>query len=96
MFGGQLHSNPLWGDFWDYVVDTQQMGDIEDTAYSGAFIPPHTDGTYLQCGALCDYDDIFRDSPGLQFFHVLHFKGTGGLSQLVDGLYVSKSQFFAQ
>lgn len=48
MFGGQLYSNPLWGDFWDYVVDTDKMGGIADTAYTGEFIPPHTDGTYLQ------------------------------------------------
>jgi hypothetical protein len=91
MFGGQLYMNPLWGDFWDYSVDTEKaLGAIRDTAYTGDFIPPHTDGTYLQYVTFQPrFDSLFvRESPGLQFFHVLEFKGTGGLNQIVDGLTV--------
>jgi len=72
-------NNFLWGDWWDYEIQSGTIKhDITDTAYTGDSIPPHTDCTYL------------FDTPGLQFFHVLKFKGSGGVTTLVDGFQIAK------
>lgn len=49
-----------------------------DTAYTSLSIDSHTDGNY------------FRDAPGLEAFHALHFEGTGGQSTLVDGFKIAE------
>ncbi|KAB8339237.1 hypothetical protein FH972_022171 [Carpinus fangiana] len=47
----------------------------KDTAYTEVFLPPHNDTTY------------FTLPIGLQMFHLLsHERGTGGESQLVNGI----------
>lgn len=68
----------MFGTFWDYTISSSEDWKLQhsDTAYTNLTIDPHTDGSY------------YLDSPGLQFFHVLDFHGTGGSTVLVDGFRV--------
>ena len=58
-----------YGKFWDFTSDLAHG----DTAYSTLSLPAHTDTTY------------FSEPVGLQFFHLLEHRGTGGKSLYVDG-----------
>ena len=62
-----------YGKLWQLRPDLEHG----DTAYTKMALSPHTDTTY------------FTDPIGLQFFHVLHHKGTGGHSVYVDGFHIA-------
>lgn len=64
----------LFGDMWTFQADMAHA----DTAYTNLEIKPHTDGTYM------------HDAPGLICLHCTQFKGSGGISILVDGRRVSE------
>jgi trimethyllysine dioxygenase len=62
-----------YGGFWEFTADLKHG----DTAYTNIALPAHTDTTY------------FTDPVGLQFFHMLEHRGTGGESLYVDGFQVA-------
>jgi trimethyllysine dioxygenase len=62
-----------YGGFWDFSADMEHG----DTAYTNIALPAHTDTTY------------FTDPVGLQFFHLLEHRGSGGESLYVDGFHVA-------
>ncbi|KAJ1506425.1 hypothetical protein HMI54_005091 [Coelomomyces lativittatus] len=62
-----------YGKYWDFSSDLEH----NDTAYTTLGLSLHTDTTY------------FTDPIRLQFFHLLEFKGHGGLSLLLDGFHVA-------
>ncbi|RIA86792.1 hypothetical protein C1645_778718 [Glomus cerebriforme] len=63
-----------YGGFWDFTSNLAHG----DTAYTSLALKAHTDNTY------------FTDPSGLQMFHLIEFKGTGGTSLLVDGFWVAR------
>ncbi|KAJ3244936.1 hypothetical protein HK104_008000, partial [Borealophlyctis nickersoniae] len=63
-----------YGGFWDFTANLEHG----DTAYTTLGLPAHTDTTY------------FSDPIGLQLFHLLEHRGTGGSSLYVDGFYVAE------
>jgi trimethyllysine dioxygenase len=62
-----------YGKFWEFTADLKHG----DTAYTNIALPAHTDTTY------------FTDPVGLQFFHLLEHRGSGGESLYVDGFNVA-------
>ncbi|KAI8922206.1 hypothetical protein DFJ77DRAFT_445718 [Powellomyces hirtus] len=62
-----------YGGFWDFSANLEHG----DTAYTQLALPAHTDTTY------------FTDPIGLQLFHLLEHRGTGGESLYVDGFHVA-------
>ncbi|KND01405.1 trimethyllysine dioxygenase [Spizellomyces punctatus DAOM BR117] len=62
-----------YGGFWDFTANLEHG----DTAYTTLGLPAHTDTTY------------FTDPIGLQLFHLLEHRGTGGESLYVDGFHVA-------
>lgn len=60
----------LFGEVWELKPNNEYH---EDTAYSSQALGAHTDNTY------------FSEAAGLQVFHVLDHKGSGGKTLLVDG-----------
>ncbi|KNE60445.1 trimethyllysine dioxygenase [Allomyces macrogynus ATCC 38327] len=62
-----------YGGYWDFTPNLEHG----DTAYTSLALPAHTDTTY------------FTDPVGLQMFHLLEHRGTGGESLLVDGFKVA-------
>lgn len=69
-----------YGSFWDFSADLEHG----DTAYSTIALPAHTDTTY------------FTDPIGLQFFHLMKHRGTGGKSLYVDGLSIAEKLKFKE
>ncbi len=65
----------IFGGGWTLSSEVKEH---KDTAYSTAYLEPHTDGTYSY------------DAPGLQSFLCFEFDGTGGESILVDGFAVAE------
>jgi trimethyllysine dioxygenase len=66
--------NTHYGTFWKFTADFKH-GDL---AYSNQALAPHTDTTY------------FTDPVGLQMWHLLEHKGTGGTSLYIDGFNVAE------
>ena len=64
----------IFGGFWEFTADLK----MADLAYTNAYLPAHTDGTYS------------HDAPGAQMLHCLHFDGTGGESTIVDGFAIAE------
>ncbi|KAG2177139.1 hypothetical protein INT43_007796 [Umbelopsis isabellina] len=60
---------------WDFTSNLA----FADTAYTDLALNAHTDTTY------------FSDPVGLQMFHKLEFRGTGGESLFVDGFKVAEN-----
>ncbi len=60
----------IFGDVWRLSAE---LTEHDDSAYTRAFLEPHTDGSYS------------RDAPGLQLFACIERDGSGGESILVDG-----------
>lgn len=66
----------IFGGTWDLAAD---LSEHEDTAYTQAFLAPHTDGTYS------------HDAPGLQMFCCVERTGTGGESIIVDAFAIAET-----
>lgn len=64
----------IFGGFWEFTPNLA----VNDTAYTTLELHAHTDGTY------------FQDPPGLECFHLLEHRGTGGRTRLVDGFKVAR------
>eukprot|EP01120_Amphizonella_sp_Union-15-10_P011229 TRINITY_DN4708_c0_g1_i4.p1 TRINITY_DN4708_c0_g1~~TRINITY_DN4708_c0_g1_i4.p1 ORF type:complete len:252 (-),score=17.90 TRINITY_DN4708_c0_g1_i4:120-875(-) len=73
-----IRQNSIFGEYWEMDVKSGFGPSFTDTSYSSAHLDCHTDGSYL------------LNPPGIQFFHVSRYDGTGGISRFLDGWQIAR------